>query len=885
MHFQAQRGIGQGESASSLMWTALYDILLEWIDPSNRHHHTAETTTKYSDEDISETHPGAFADDLVTITGGPHPSKMQQIQAVWISAFCAFSALEMHPDKIKSTIVGPIPQHHAKYITIYDRQWKPIQCPILTTLATYKYLGVHLDLRNNPTASFKKVRQDALDRLSHLLVQPGSPEVKIDYIKYKIMPNILYAAICANWTLSTYRQLDIPFTQAYRKLLSIPSRAPDSLLYLPDSVCGIGLPRVSDRAQKMKWDTFLRCTAVGKAPARSVGAFMDRVPQSRHPAYTPLRKLPCPAGTVAWGAKPLMARSLVEWVHQSGLIFTQRVYETSEEEMNVNRNRERIRDLAQDLEIWPDLDLYGPEQDLRKIKFFATDGSYTYHNITAADVITAETTLRDMGEGAGGIVFIPEDPTQPVKAVRITARGPQPGMNAYTWELVTQLVALSMTRHLPPSVKGFSDCKGAIARNNQALTSHNDTQITTSAGVLTSGTHLFAHPTEPRVYTFIAAHPERDTKRSADPTELDGAIFMADAVAGNTPRAKLGGRLMPTDVYQLQLENIYQEIIPLHRWHLRTNDAHQVPVLDDIIHHQQRATLKEYLAKRDGDRPDKRWSNTSFSFANIVHPPKDNSTWAAARRALIIFDWLAHGANRAKLYKLHPVQQATEAQCRHCGQPDTQEHCMLDCSLPQFTSIRRAARVKQAGIASALMTKHTGDPNKIHFIQMLCHASWEQSSPNIKRVWLGTWTEDLLRQLLKQPATERLLQHDRRHYHKIARKLIVPLREAYYAQIHINITTNHAGSREDQDPLPLYDHFPRDTQQATTMTHASHQENTQEENGSLNMNTQQHLECSHTQHAGSSTTPSLHYAHHLTYSTDTDVSNAAFLLRRTDGPV
>lgn len=31
--FTPQRGIGQGESASSLMWVAVYDILLDWIDP------------------------------------------------------------------------------------------------------------------------------------------------------------------------------------------------------------------------------------------------------------------------------------------------------------------------------------------------------------------------------------------------------------------------------------------------------------------------------------------------------------------------------------------------------------------------------------------------------------------------------------------------------------------------------------------------------------------------------------------------------------------------------------------------------------------------------------------------------------------------------------
>jgi hypothetical protein len=31
---------------------------------------------------------------------------MQQLQAKWLSAFCAFSGLTIHPGKIKATIVG-----------------------------------------------------------------------------------------------------------------------------------------------------------------------------------------------------------------------------------------------------------------------------------------------------------------------------------------------------------------------------------------------------------------------------------------------------------------------------------------------------------------------------------------------------------------------------------------------------------------------------------------------------------------------------------------------------------------------------------------------------------------------------------------------------------
>jgi hypothetical protein len=75
------------------------------------------------------------------------------------SSFCAFSGLTIHTGKIKATIVGKINSKHelktkpdgTKYcfstLTIFDYQWKPTECPIDPTLATYKNLGVYHDLR------------------------------------------------------------------------------------------------------------------------------------------------------------------------------------------------------------------------------------------------------------------------------------------------------------------------------------------------------------------------------------------------------------------------------------------------------------------------------------------------------------------------------------------------------------------------------------------------------------------------------------------------------------------------------------------------------------------------------------------------------------------
>ena len=141
-------------------------------------------------------------------------------------------------------------------------------------------------------------------------------------------------------------------------------------------------------------------------------------------------------------------------------------------------------------------------------------------------------------------------------------------------------------------------------------------------------------------------------------------------------------------------------------------------------------------------------------FASTVHPPKDNSFWAAARRTLIIYDWLGHGRNRAKMCQLHPAQQQQIAQCPHCKGHDDQAHCMLECPHQPFTAPRQHAKKRQNNIASTLRIKYAHDEALQRFIEQLSHASWTPS-PNISRIWFGTWTPTTLRQMLGQPTDRR----------------------------------------------------------------------------------------------------------------------------------
>jgi hypothetical protein len=131
---------------------------------------------------------------------------MEQLWAKWLSAFCAFSGLTIHLDKIKATIVGKIdPKHElrtkadgTKYcpstLTFFDHLWEPTECLINPTLPAYKYLGVNLDLHCKNNNAFESKKTTAAAMLSHLLTQAGSPQPKINYIRFKSIPIILYTA-------------------------------------------------------------------------------------------------------------------------------------------------------------------------------------------------------------------------------------------------------------------------------------------------------------------------------------------------------------------------------------------------------------------------------------------------------------------------------------------------------------------------------------------------------------------------------------------------------------------------------------------------------------------------------------------------------------------
>ena len=176
--FFAQRGCGQGDTLSAAVFTAVYDILLALLDPDDL------------TPDI------AYADDLTTMADSVTES---QRRATLVSAFCAFSGLEMGPSKILALVIDPNvdPADNppdAPTLTVYNWQWEPIEIQIQSDRSSVKYLGIDIPLRPTVEDDLQWCITYAKSALLAVNLRAANAGCKLAVMHYQILPKILYKA-------------------------------------------------------------------------------------------------------------------------------------------------------------------------------------------------------------------------------------------------------------------------------------------------------------------------------------------------------------------------------------------------------------------------------------------------------------------------------------------------------------------------------------------------------------------------------------------------------------------------------------------------------------------------------------------------------------------
>jgi hypothetical protein len=103
--------------------------------------------------------------------------------------------------------------------------------------------------------------------------------------------------------------------------------------------------------------------------------------------------------------KKYTARSLLEWIEESQLVISRRITATDEDQAARQRNMTLLDDIAKQLKLTPDSEMFGEDQELRALTFSTTDDSHKIFQ-TYADILTSHQDLAYRGKGAGGIVFM-----------------------------------------------------------------------------------------------------------------------------------------------------------------------------------------------------------------------------------------------------------------------------------------------------------------------------------------------------------------------------------------------------------------------------------------------------------------------------------------------
>jgi hypothetical protein len=133
-------------------------MVLEYIDPKNRNLDVNKNLRECSNETAS--YAALSCHMLCWSTSGIYATASGKVA---LRILCIIWT-DIHLGKIKGTIVDyeinrklelktkpDETKKKSSTLTVFDFQWEPTECPIDSTLATYKCLGVHLDLhcKNN----------------------------------------------------------------------------------------------------------------------------------------------------------------------------------------------------------------------------------------------------------------------------------------------------------------------------------------------------------------------------------------------------------------------------------------------------------------------------------------------------------------------------------------------------------------------------------------------------------------------------------------------------------------------------------------------------------------------------------------------------------------
>jgi hypothetical protein len=686
--FHPERGIGQGDTPSTLLFVAVFDILLTLLDAAN-------TGT-----------PHAYADDLAHIA----PTlTAQQFQADLVSAFCLLTGLEIASAKVEAITLNGQHLHDNETMVVHDWHWEPHLVIQSNDSFWTRYLGIFLD-RKACDKHYQMAQEKFKQACKFLLLRHAPPPVKHMVYTLCILPCIRYPAGLAPWTLQQYRDLDkIPY-QLFKQIYGLRLTFPLSLIYTPIALGGCGAKSISDSIQLTKWKYLHSSIHLGGLAQATADALITRgstTPrqQTTHTCYTD---------------------SLLQWAAQIGLTLHPHTSTPSPPLIQLLRNK-----LARPSP--SPIIIYG-------------DGSFALRPTTCLQHLTSTPNdLRNaQGTGATGLTatHVTHTGERTNLQIRITAQQ-EP---CVTTPLFHELLSISFASAiLPPSTPStiYSDSRQAL---KLALMSY--TKLTPAFSHLPCGPILktIRSSTARLKLHWIRSHPENQSTANHW-TPPQRGIHRVDLLAKLSDKAR--NALFPHDhVYTIDLPTLLNHIIPTGTWLWKHQGHYTFQSLGSYATHYHH---RQYLEHRDSHRRltssmSQRWTTYNFALAAyITSASRPRTPRARGRICKHLYDWTGHMHNLAKGIP-DPTTRTMATKCPLCSGLDNQIHSFTTCTHPTLTHLRQTYRPT----IDALLRTISQDrypptqrwiPPLFHYINQRIWHSDEIAAD----IWSGRWSPAMFR--------------------------------------------------------------------------------------------------------------------------------------------
>ena len=257
--FIPERGVGQGDVFSPACWAAFLDMLARLL---SRLGVTDGYMCTCADGNLLMVIETMYVDDMESKTA---TFAGMQRRADRISAFCLVFGIRFSESKIRRGAMFWEPPTPPPVTTLRSPGWLPIEIPTQLSGHT-EYLGGLFDLDYSGDAIRDVLTSMARSHCQMVRACKASPETKLMVVTVSVMAKLLYKATISSLPLVDYEKVDKTFGQFYRSISKLQRTFPSRVLYHPRRLCGLGVPKFSDRVQREKLRVFVSALHSGGRP-------------------------------------------------------------------------------------------------------------------------------------------------------------------------------------------------------------------------------------------------------------------------------------------------------------------------------------------------------------------------------------------------------------------------------------------------------------------------------------------------------------------------------------------------------------------------------------------------------------------------------------------